>query len=386
MTNANSYAQEVDFKDTVSVNLQADDLSKALQELSDSTGLRFAYRHNLVKGKKTQTIHGKFPLDQILEKLITRNRLCYTYQHRQIIIHNSCFPLFYEISGLIIQDSTYKPIPYVAVSLIGKPVGTVADHEGYFELQVPWSVDGKDTLVISSMGYKRDTILISAANTEVLTIKLKEKVYPMQPVVVSPKKYEAIELGNTKDRSSGSLYMDTHGQQTALKIENEKQQEGILSSVKYYLAGEGNTDAPFRVRVYNIDTNGLPGKDLVEDAVVVRPESGEGWLTVNLEELNIAVPPEGIYVAIEGVFPDEYDHYYGDSEFIDLRKQNDENDGPSLTYGQRIGYNRKCRKNTWHFSISKVWFQLEKKSFGVMIAAIVKYEKDNDKEKEIYHD
>ena len=49
-----------------------------------------------------------------------------------------------------------------------------------------------------------------------------------------------------------------------------------------------------------------------------------------------------------------------------------------LTYGQRLGYNRKCRKNTWHYSMAKVWFQIEKQAFGIMISATIKYEKKTD--------
>ncbi len=382
LTSAKSFCQQPLPTDTISIEFINSSLNEALQLLSDKTGMRFAYRINLLKNKhvKAEKIH--LPLEDILNKILVNNRLCYTFQNNQIIIHSGCFPSHYIMSGNIAENSTRTPIPYVAVSIAGKPTGTIADYQGNFEINIPWTDDGFDTLVFSSMGYLRDTVIFQPDRKTALSIFMKEKVYPVEPIVVSPREYENIELGNTKDRNAGSLYLDTHGQQTALFLKNKKNKPGIITTVTYYLSKEGNVDAPFRIHIYSVDSTGFPGKDLIEDAIVVKPASGEGWYSVNIEKMQILLPEEGAYLGIEGVFPDEFEHYYGESEFIDLRRQNTQNNSRPLTYGQRLGYNRKCSKDTWHYSMSKVWFQLEKQSFGVMISAIVKYEKEHEKEKD----
>jgi hypothetical protein len=364
------------------IEVKKSPLTDVLQQLSNKSGVRFAYRNSLVRDKYVFDQSLYLPFYEVLNKILINNRLCYSYQNNQVIIHTNCFPSHYTISGNIYEDSTFQHIPYVAVAVSGKNNGTIADQHGYFELNIPWSDDGSDTLVFSSMGYKRDSIIFNPSLTKVFSVLLKQKFYPVDSVVISPKVFEKFALGNNRDRKSGSLYLDTHGQQTALFMRNSnKNKKGIISSVSYYLSKEGNTDAPFRVRIYRTDSAGMPGKDIIEDAIVVKPVKGEGWYTVNLEKLRLEIPREGIYVAIEGVFPDDYEDYYGESEFIDLREQNNLNSQKSLTYGQRLGYNRKCRKETWHYSISKVWFQLEKQSFGVMISATVKYEKEHEKNK-----
>ncbi len=377
----NSFCQQFSLSDTVTVHFEKGPLTNALQQLSDKTGIRFAYRNNLVKSRTVREEKAALPLAQILDRILLKNQLCYTYQKNQVIIHTNCFPTHYTVSGNVYEDSTFQPIPYVAVSLAGKPAGTIADRDGLFEINIPWTDDGYDTIIFSSMGYIRDTIIFDPGNRSILRIGMKQKIYPVEPIVISPKEFEKIVLGNIKDHQNGSLYLDTHGQQTALFLKNKKNKTGILTTVSYYLSKDGNTDAPFRARIYSMDSSGLPGTDLVEDAIVVKPEMGEGWYSINIEKLKIEMPEEGVYIAIEGVFPDDYEDYYGESEFIDLRRQNNRNNSPSLTYGQRLGYNRKCRKETWHYSISKVWFQLEKQSFGVMIAAVVKYEKEHEKGK-----
>ncbi|MBN2820852.1 MAG: carboxypeptidase-like regulatory domain-containing protein [Bacteroidales bacterium] len=313
-------------------------------------------------------------------------RLCFTFRNQQVIIHKGCFPEHYTLSGAIFEDSSFVSIPYVSVSIAGRSEGCIADHLGRFELNISWSDDKYDTLVFSSMGYVRDTLIIEPEKAEFLNFFMKEKFFKVEPVIILPTKYDVFEVGNTANRTSGNLYLDTHGQQTALFISAEKNRKGYITSVSYYLSERGNTDAPFRVRIYEADSTGMPGKDLIEDALVVKPEQGGGWYTISLLKLGINMPEQGIFVAIEGVFPDDFDHYYGDTEFIDLRKMDRNSNQSVLNYGQRLGYNRKCRKDTWHYSISKVWFQLESQSFGVMISAVVKYEMENEEQNTYSHE
>jgi hypothetical protein len=282
------------------------------------------------------------------------------------------------------------PLPYVSVSLAGINAGAIADHNGHFEIEAEYTGNKSEVLVFSSMGFQRDSLIIKRGKCEEIVFLMKPKAYPVPEVIVHVREYITEKLGNTRDHQAGSLYLDTHGQQTALYVKNRKRKKGQIISVEYYLSDEGNTDAPFRVRIYEADSNGMPGIDIIEDALVVKPHGEKGWYSLDIKKLQLDIPETGIYVAIEGVFPDDYEQYFGESEFIDLANQDKKQNSTSLAYGQRIGYNRKCRKDTWHYSMSKVWFQLDKQAFGVMIATVVKYEKenkndisDNDEEKSI---
>lgn len=379
--------QETVLSDTLKIEINAGSLQQALHSISDKTGVRFAYRMSLLEGKTVNKASYRLPTQEIISHLLKPNRLCYTYQNNQIILHTNCLPRNYTFTGFIFEDSTFKPIPYVAVSMTGRAEGSIADHSGRFELIISYTSDEWDTLVFSSMGYERDTFLIKPGSDKNNSFILKPKIYPVEPVIIRPVVYEVRELGNRRDRQTGSLYLDTHGQQTALYIRDSKNKRiGKLISISFYLSKKGNTNAPLRIRVYKPDTHGLPGINLLKDALVVKPDKGEGWYTYNLEQANIEIPVEGLFVAIEGVFPDEYEYYQGSSDFIDLANQDEKDEPGQLTYGQRIGYNRQCRRETWHYSMSKVWFQLEKQTFGVMISAVVKYEKRNETEKNSGHE
>lgn len=372
--------QEISIHDSLDIQFKGGDLKEALQEISNSSGFRFGYRERTIKGKKVEAIHLKSTLEHVLNKILFANRLCYTVQQKQIIIHTACLPKYYSVSGYIIEDSSYSTLPYISVSLAGKPVGVIADQEGYFELDIPLGGQKTDTLIFSSLGYFRDTIILAAGIDHQHTQVMRTKTYKVPEVLVRPRIYSEQRLGNTKDRPLGSLYLDTHGQQTALRIYSTESDTGIVESVEYYLSKKGNTDAPFRVRIYEVDSNGMPGNDLVEDAVVVKPTIEGGWYSIDISMLEIMMPPEGLFFSMQGVFPDEHENYYAGSDFIDLSNPNDEKtNNRSLIYGQRLGYNKKGKKDTWHYSMNKVWFQLDRQSFGVMISTVVKYEKKNEK-------
>jgi hypothetical protein len=371
---------QIDLSDKISVNIEAGSLLNALQTISTKSGVRFAYRQSLLEQKQVSTKKYSCTLDDILADLLTPNDLCYTFQNKQIIIHTNCLPKHFTISGVVYDDSTMAPLPFVFVSIAGKNTGAVANQDGQFEMEAEYTKAKSEIVVFSSMGYQRDSLTIKPGSSEGLVVLLKTKSYPVPEVVVYLRDFFTEKLGNTRDRDAGSLYLDTHGQQTALYIKNRKKRPGNLVAVEYYLSNEGNTDAPLRIRIYEVDSAGKPGDDLIEDALVVKPRVNQGWYTINLEKLQLEIPENGIFIAVEGVFPGDFEKYYGESEFIDLAKAENNVNSTTLAYGQRIGYNRKCRKDTWHYSMSKVWFQLEKQSFGVMIAAVVKYEKINENE------
>jgi hypothetical protein len=266
------------------------------------------------------------------------------------------------------------------VSIPAKSAEAITDRNGYFELEIRQD-NAPDLILFSCMGYERDSLLINQDRSEGIEIVLKTKIYDIEPVNIPQIEYTREIEGNDRDHEAGSLYIDTHGQQTALFVKNRKGKTGRIITVDYYLSEEGNTDAPFRVRIYDVDSSGKPGKDLIKDAVIVKPALDKGWYSIDVSALKIDFPETGAFIALEGVFPDDIEDYYGDSEFIDLSKQDEKDPSQMLTYGQRIGYNRKCRQDTWHYSMSKVWFQLEKQSFGVMISAVVRYENEIENDK-----
>lgn len=373
---SNSYGQAIYLSDSLEHRIEAGSLEEALQKVAESKGITFAYRNQLLENKVVNPRNFKGTVKEVLDYLLISNKLCYTVQNSQIIIHTACRPKSYTVSGYVVESNTQEPIPYVSLSLPDGQTGIIADHEGFFELTLDYT-DSYDSLIVSCMGYFRDTIWVKPEGSEGLFVQLDVRTYELPEAVVRPNEYTSVKLGNKKDNSTGSIYLDTHGQQAALYIQNKRGVDGAMKSVEFFLSKKGNVKAPFRIRVYNVDSLGKPGEDLIQDVIIVKPQVSNGWYRVDISHEEIVFPPQGIFIAMEGVFPDDYDYYMGDAGFVDLKNMGKAKER-LLAYGQRLGYNRKEGKNTWHYSMSKVWFQLEKKAFGVMMAATIEYKKNTD--------
>ena len=377
-----SAAQQTIPDTRLTIEIHESPLNVGLTAISSKSGLYFAYKSSLIDTVFVSSfIAENLPLQTLLDSLLTSRGLTYEFKNRQMFLRKK--PDSYRLIGCILDAADSVPIPYASLSLKGKPLGTITDFKGIFE----WELSNqhlKDTIMVSSMGYEHKTFTMEQMIERSRSgIYLKTRHFEIEPVIVSGNDFHNKTLGNKGKRESGSIYIDTHGQQTGLHIENKIAQTGKLLSVSFYLSDEGNTNAPFRLRIYALDSLTLkPKHDIIDEILVVKPTDVAGWYTIDLMEYNLNFPMEGLFVALEGIFPNDYEYYAGSEEFIDIGRlspdQSIGNEQPvTISYGQRLGYNRHMAENTWHFSLSHTWFQLRKQQYGVMIQAEVRFGKEN---------
>lgn len=87
------------------------------------------------------------------------------------------------ITGAV-QDEKGAPITYASVFLNNTSIGTKANSEGKFELQIP---AGRFELIVSSIGYQTYSQYITAATaTAPLRIVLKIKTEELEAIVIEP--------------------------------------------------------------------------------------------------------------------------------------------------------------------------------------------------------
>src|SRR4051794_36225744 len=75
------------------------------------------------------------------------------------------------VTGTITNASNNQPIPSATVTVKGTNVGAATNASGKFSINVP---SGKNTLVISSVGFANVEVDVSSTNT--VTVSLKESV------------------------------------------------------------------------------------------------------------------------------------------------------------------------------------------------------------------
>ncbi len=349
----------------------------AVSTLNDSVRLNFEIENATLK--------------ELLDRYCRDANLKYAIFGNQILLKKDISrPVKYLIKGAIYEAGTERPVSYATVSVRNHQIGCISDINGSFELVIG-NTNLKDSLHFSSMGFEPITIPVKEfMQYREKLIYLNGMTYEIPPAHVSSRNFKKVTMGNSRKLSSGSLYMDTNGQQAALFIDNDKGINGKILSVNYYLSVKGNTNAPFRVRIYRVDSlTGMPGSDLLGEMVVVKPDIRRGLYSVDVGKFDIMVPENGFYIAMEGVFPNDYEFYTGSSYFVDLSAGDkvdiiDDDQSDEITYGQRLGFtkSRKDKNNTWHYSLSHTWFQLKKQPFGIMVSADIQIRKNNDKKGE----
>jgi len=366
-----------DYEESFAIDLAGLDIKNALNKISDSSGYYFAFVEGISIELNDDALinYDEITLNQLLIKLTHETEVKYLFRQNQIILKKRKKKVSKKyLTGQVFDSDTQEPLPYCAIELKKKYKGTIADYNGKFKILLN-EIEQIDTLLISSLGYAfKEIPFAEITNLDSLIIQLPVKQIVFRPVTIVNSKYKELSVGETGKKSQGEMYVDTNGQQTALYIDNQNQQQGKIEKLTYYLSHKGNINAPFRVHIYAVDdNNGGPGKDLLEQFVIAKPRIDKGWYELDILAFDINIPENGFYVAMEGVFPDNPESIV-DLKVIDKKKKRGlrkkkANFIKILSYGQRLGF-KKAKKNlTWHYSLSGNWFQLERQSFNVMIGA-----------------
>ncbi len=92
-------------------------------------------------------------------------------------------PLLIQLTGIIITDSLYR-VPFTRVADVSTRRGSIADYYGYFALVV----HPGDTILFSSLGYKRNTYVVPDTATQSISIVhvMQQDTIEIDPVDVYP--------------------------------------------------------------------------------------------------------------------------------------------------------------------------------------------------------
>jgi len=357
-------------KKRVDLQMENKSIEEAVLYLQNKHGIAFSYSKNIVKLDKKITCNcTNQALDEVLDNLFSNSNIVYQLKAGIIVLQPKPQNIDKLIlTGTICSMENGEPLEFAGVQLKNAGKGGITDKNGNFSFQVKRS-ELVDSIEVSSLGFEKASYIASSfTEGSEHIVYLKFKVIDLQTVNIRARDFKIKSSGNHSIFSFGSIYIDTQGQQTALFIENKKKKKGMISSVSFYLSDKGNVQSPFRVRIYEKDTsNGRPGKDLLKEMLVAQPKES-GWFKMDVSPFRIDLPESGFFVAIEGLYPNEY-----------LKNQMDiptDDDSPNtISYGQRLGYSKKRGEDTWHYSLAHRWFQLKDDNFHVMISAEVQSRK-----------
>ena len=219
----------------------------------------------------------------------------------------SCF--FFSLSSIgqkdtlrIIDAETKRPIPFVQIHITGQTKGFITNYEG--ELPLDSSFETSDTCRVYCIGYQEKRLL-GQTLIETGIIELTQRVQELTEVLVSAKKtnYKTTKLGvrsKPKTMFTDHYMTGESGEIKAVWIPNEKSISGFINSVNVYVTDYGFPQAYFRLHIYRCNPIDIkPGKELTEQNIVVNGTTGNEWIHIDLDHLDLSIPENGFFVGVE---------------------------------------------------------------------------------------
>lgn len=190
------------------------------------------------------------------------------------------------IRGVLRSVDSEEPIPFAPIGIPGKHLGTISKPDGSYEINLS-KASPNDSLVFSSLGYKRKAFLISELPAY-FDVSLEEEATLLSEIVVTAKKEKSRDekFGRTKPskRTRGQNGLKEFGFGGEQGIRINALNPYFLEEVSFHMRFNTVDSALFRLNIYEINEDGLPGKSLLKQNLFVKSEKGQNWIRKQLEE------------------------------------------------------------------------------------------------------
>lgn len=199
-----------------------------------------------------------------------------------------------ELKGQILCKQTKEAIPYVSIGVVGASYGTYTNKNGEYHLQIK-DYKATDSIRFSCIGfvsacYKLRDLLKDKGDVIDLDINLNEKNYALDEVVVRPKRYGTLNLGNK--RSSGIVLIGIiKEKERGVVIENNKRLHLSKVSFKLISFEDACPDSiVLRFNIYSLK-NGIPYENIVTQPIYFHLAKNQlnGMISFDISQYNLVV-------------------------------------------------------------------------------------------------
>ena len=205
--------------------------------------------------------------------------------------------------GVVKDSLTKTPLSFSNIVLLNGG-GTYADEFGKFEIDIKNNI--YDTLKISTIGYKPKLLPLFEyrnRNEINLNIELTENVEELDEIILSSKKIKYKDKETLGERRNGNIGMTSLiGYETCLYIDNPRNEKGKIKRAYIELKKRKNANyiATFNLKFYEYnEKNKKPGKALYNKNILVKPKNKKYRLWIDVSELNIKFPKNGVCLGVE---------------------------------------------------------------------------------------
>jgi hypothetical protein len=193
------------------------------------------------------------------------------------------------ISGIVIDSSTKKPIPYVGTGILHKGIGTVSDFNGNFKLDIS-GASKTDTIRFSSIGYASLDIPVSNLGKQTDKFKLVEQPQNIREVVIKPTVTKIKILGNTVHGGilCSGFNSSMLGTEMGTVLKYRKKNPGHIKNVNFNLWRNAYDSVLFKVNIYRMSDSGVK-ESILPHPIYLEPKIKSGTLTVDLSDSSLYI-------------------------------------------------------------------------------------------------
>jgi hypothetical protein len=206
-----------------------------------------------------------------------------------------------HLQGSIVDSQSGLRVAKATISVQSKRLFYRADGAGKFEVTSNELVT-IDSVGFSCIGYETQKIKARDMKRGII-IKLSPMVNMLHEVKIGVDGPVLIKVGS-KEKNNNYMSTTYHtGSDMAEFMEGSKNIKGVIQTVSFYLSNGrralkgGDVTAPFRIRVFAVDTNSAPGEELTKDVIVVSGRKNNAWFDVDISAYHIQNPDSGFFVA-----------------------------------------------------------------------------------------
>ena len=203
--------------------------------------------------------------------------------------------LFSQKTGIVIDELTNKPIPYVNIHISGTQIGFTTNQNGEFSIDT----NQADTAVFSAVGYYIKRFPIELIPDK---IYLSQKVYEIPEVTILQRDKVYFRVGELKRQFPGCRFGNGFGYSKMIgqfiPYEQKYEQTPFVKSIVFFTYSYVR-NAKFNVRLFQLNSNGKPGDVIYDKNIIAIARKGARKTKIDLDSLNIRFPTSGLIVAIE---------------------------------------------------------------------------------------
>ena len=260
-----------------------------------------------------------------------------------ILFTNVCFS---QKRITVLDSISKKPISYTSIWDNNIHYKT-ADSLGVFIVDETFK---SKTIKITALGFEDKN-----ANLLVTKIYLAPKTILLNEVRITKRKNEnKLKLGKVKKNGAlMCLQYDSKSGIVAKFFRNSKQENIYLDKIKLY-SNTSTKNRIFEISIFSVNENGEPDKILNTENIIARPKKGTSVNTIDVSDLNILFPKEGIFVAINYMLLEQNKNFDTDSNH------------PQAFFYEPCFYltNSEVYRDTWYFKDAK-WNKNSKYSLNL---------------------